>query len=250
MPHDCLIGFASSRARCFLLWLLLYPVAASLVGCNVAAPGRNVDGVRAYQSGQYQRAIQEFQQALAVDSRNANAYYNLGATYHTLGKQQSDPQMLGQAEGLYHQCLDIEPNHVDCHRGLATLLVETNRSESAFTMMKRWAEQSQELASPRIELARLYEEFGDRDSASRHLTDALYLEPKNSRAWAALGRLREEQGLTAQALSDYQQAYAINRFQPGLAERIASLQQGVSLGSGANGYGGTRMVQVPPPATR
>ncbi len=249
-PHVSRIGLALLRGHCRLLWFLLGLVAVSLTGCNVAAPGRNVDGVRAYQSGQYQQAIQDFQQALAADPRNANAYYNLGATYHTLGKQQSDPQVLGQAEGLYHQCLDIEPNHVDCHRGLATLLVDTNRPDSAFTMMKRWAEQSQGLASPRIELARLYEEFGDRDSATRHLTDALYLEPKNSRAWAALGRLREEQGLTAQALSDYQQAYAINRFQPGLAERIASLQQGLSVGGGNNGYGGTQMVQVPGPATR
>jgi len=237
-----------------LLWLffafIMGMMFAAQFGCSTSAQGRNADGVRNYRTGQYQQAIQNFQQALAADPNDANAYYNLGATYFALGRQRSDPQLMAQAEGLYHQCLDSAPNHTDCHRGLAALLVETNRTESAFTLLKRWATQSPGQANPRIELARLYEEFGDRDNASRHLTDAIHLDSNNPRAWTALGRIREQQGLANQALSNYQQAYNLNQFQPGLAQRIASLQQGLSVSSSGRYGQPTQMVNVPGAATR
>ncbi len=220
-------------------------VVVCQIGCTMSAPGRNIDGVRNFQTGQYQQAIQNFQQALAADPSNANAYYNLAATYHALGKQQNNAQLLAQSEGLYHQCLDLESDHIDCHRGLAALLVDTNRPESAFTLLKRWASRSQQLPDARIELARLYEEFGDRDNAIRHLTDALHLDSNSPRAWTALGRLREQEGQVAQALADYQQAYNLNQFQPGLAQRIASLQQGIAMGTDLQTGQATRLVNTP-----
>ena len=110
-------------------------------------------------------------------------------------------------------------------------------------MLKRWGERSPQMANPRIELARLYEEFGDKESAVRQLTDALQLEAANTRAWAALGRLRESQGQMAQALADYQQAYNLNQYQPGVAARIASLQQ--SLGVLPGTQRPTQLVNTP-----
>ncbi|MEM8679115.1 MAG: tetratricopeptide repeat protein [Planctomycetota bacterium] len=233
------------------------PLATALVlstvllgsGCRMSAVGKNVSGVRDYQQGQYHSAIQRFQQALAADPNNADAYYNLAATYYALGKYQGDQGLMNQAEGLYHQCLDLEPNHVECHRGLAGLLVDTNRPESAFTLLKRWAMQNPSDPSARIELARLYEEFGDDDSAIQHLSDALHVDANDHRAWAALGRLREERGEHAQALSNYQQAYNLNQFQPGLSSRIATLQQSLNSGTGVSA-GGTQMVTAPTPSAR
>jgi tetratricopeptide (TPR) repeat protein len=248
-------GIQSSRRlhtlNCLTCVFLL--TAISQIGCSLSPSGRNVDGVRNFQSGQYQRAIQQFQTALASDPNNANAYYNLGATYYALGKQQGNMHMMQQAEGLYHQCLDLAPNHTDCYRGLASLLVDTNRPDSAFTLLKRWGNRSQNLAAPRVELARLYEEFGDRENAVRHLTDALHLDSNSTRAWTALGRLREQQGQLAQALANYQQAYNLNQYQPGLAQRMASLQQGLSTGQRTGGtYAApqTQMVNTPGVTTR
>ena len=215
----------------------------------MSAVGKNVDGVRDFQQGQYQSAIQRFQQALASDPNNANAYYNLAATYYALGKYQGDQGLMNQAEGLYHQCLDLQPNHVECHRGLAALLVDTNRPESAFTLLKRWAMQNPSDPSARIELARLYEEFGDKDSAIQHLSDALHANATDHRAWAALGRIRESRGELAQALSNYQQAYNLNQFQPGLGTRIATLQQNLNVSGGLQA-GGTQMVTAPTPTAR
>lgn len=123
----------------------------------------------------------------------------------------------------------------DCYRGLAALLVDTKRADSAFTLLQRWSDRSPQIANPRVELARLYEEFGDRESARRHLTDAIQIDQRHPRAWAALANLREQQGELAQALADYQQAYSLNGAPPELASRISHLQQRIATaGSGAS----------------
>jgi tetratricopeptide (TPR) repeat protein len=218
------------------------------VGCQMSSRGYNVDGVRNYHVGRYQEAIQSFQQALTNDPNSADAYYNLAATYYELGKRNSDRNLLGQAEGLYNQCLDLDPNHTECYRGLAALLVDTDRSRSAFTLLKGWAQQNVQAADARIELARLYEEFGDKESASRYLTDALNIDARNPRAWTALARLREDQGQLAQALSNYQQAYQLNQYHPGVANRIASLQQRIATSGGVT-QPNTQVVNTPQNST-
>lgn len=193
-------------------------------GCGTFPSSHNVDGVKLFQQGQYPAAMQQFQQALLAEPQNADAYYNLAASYHRLGSQQNDKQSLLQAENLYNQCLDRDENHADCHRGLAVLLVETDRSDRAFALLQNWSARNPRSADARVELARLYEEFGDPETAKTNLQAALQLDQNSARAWAALGRLREQAGDPTQALANYQRSLQLNRQQPAIAERIASLQ--------------------------
>ena len=197
-------------------------------GCQYSASTMNARGVASFQSGRSQQAMTEFQNAIAANPRNADAYYNLAATYHHQGRERSNKELLRQAENLYHRCLDLEPNHVACHRAMAVMLVDTDRPKSAFTLLNRWAERSPNYAEPKIELARLHEEFGEMKSTRRYLTEAIDADPRSPRAWAALARLREQDGDLAQALNNYEQAYRLNVYQPGVANRIASLQQRIA----------------------
>jgi tetratricopeptide (TPR) repeat protein len=218
-------------------------------GCQIAADGQNLQGVRLYQQGNYDGAMQTFQKALATDPDNPNAYYNMAATVHRMGVAQNDTQMLGQAESLYNRCLDLDPDNEDCHRGLAVLLAETGRSDKAFTLLKNWAIRSPNNADARVELARLYEEFGDPKTAEAFLTEALQIDQSDARAWNALARLREQSGDYSQALANYQQSYQLNRFQPEVAERIASLNHSISQ-SGPTTAPDTRTVTNVPTITR
>ena len=219
-----------------------------LVGCHAPGTGQNIEGVRFFQQGQPQAAMSSFQQALVENPNNPEAYYNLASAYHHLGKQNSDPAMLKQAENLYNRCLDLDPNDVACHRSLAVLLVDTDRAQSAFTLLERWANRSPQLADPRIELARLHEEFGEGDAAQRYLAEAIDIDPTNSRAWAAMARLREQSGQYAQALSNYQQSQYLNATQPGVAQRIAMLQQRVRT-AGVPASAGTAPTGTAPQGT-
>ena len=214
------------RAAKMLCLLGLLAVAAT--GCRWSTAGKNVSGVALHQQGRYDEAIVQFQDALTQDPTNADTYYNMARSYHNKAKVTNDQQMLSQAEQLYNQCLDISPDHPDCHRALGCLLVDSGRADKAFTLMQRWNQRSPHIIDSHIELARLYEEFGDKPSAIRHLESAVAVDsndPRSARAWAALASLREQTGDPQQALQNYYRAQQLNPYQPEVAERIASIQQ-------------------------
>jgi tetratricopeptide (TPR) repeat protein len=239
-----------SRRGCRPVALLLLALPLMGTGCGLTSKAQNAEGVRLFEQGAYPTAIQNFQSAIYNDPRNANAYYNLGATYHRLGNANSRQTDLDQAEMYYHQALDQNYNHTDTHRGLAVLLVEQERSDEAFELLEGWSFRSPQLADPKIELARLYEEFGEPDTAQQRLQEALAVEPSNSRALAALGRLREQAGDLTQALADYQRSLWSDRFQPEVAARVAALQQqlGRSTVASAPALGPSRTVNAAPGA--
>ena len=162
--------------------------------------------------------------AIDRDPSNPDGYYNLAAAYHRMGLLNGHAADMTQAERYYYLCLDRDPEHRECYRGLSVLLVEQNRTEEAFRLLQSWADRRPNAPDPKIELARLYEEVGDRDRAKQQLADALQVDAANSRALAAMGRLREQDGDRAQALNNYQQSLASNRFQPDVATRVTSLQ--------------------------
>ncbi len=130
-------------------------------------------------AGRYAEALQQFQVAQKTDPTNPDGYYNLASTYHKLGVMQKDQTLINQSEALYHQCLDLSPNHIDCHRGLAVLLVESGRPDRAFALLKNWSTQNPNLADARVELSRLHQEFGETKTAERYLDEALAMDPSH-----------------------------------------------------------------------
>jgi tetratricopeptide (TPR) repeat protein len=228
-----------------VFFLGLAAILMTAQGCHWTASSQNSNGAKLYEQGQYSAALQQFQKAVATDPKNADGYYNLAATNHRLGMQRNDQAMLTQAESLYNQCLDHAPNHVECHRGLAVLLVDTGRPDRAFALMKNWAAQNPNLAEPRIELARLYEEVNDPQAALKYLEDAVQKDPNNSRAWLALARLREQSGDYAQAVQNYQRSLAINANQPLAVERVAALNRQLSATYEASVAAGQAQIAAP-----
>jgi tetratricopeptide (TPR) repeat protein len=232
---------------CCLSGLLLL----GATGCNLASQGQNVDGVRLFNQGNYQAASDRFRQAMESDPTNPDSYYNLAATYHRQGILRNDKTDLDQAESFYDQCLARDPDHVDCYRGLAVLLVERGESDEAFKVLERWEARSPSSAEPKIELARLRQEFGDQEQAKKYLTEALEFDPHNHRALTALGQIREQEGDHQQALAVYSRSLQANRFQPQVATRVAALQRSVGTTAAiVTPPGGTRVVATPGPATR
>lgn len=221
-------GQTRATRRALLGAMLL---SISSVGCNtINGQASNSEGVRLYQQGAYEQAASKFQEAIANDPNSADGYYNLAASLHKTGALYNRPADVQQAELLYNQCLERDPNHVDCYRGLAVLLSETKRPDAAFRLLNNWNAASPNNPSPKIELARLLEETGQPEQAKTQLVNALVADPSNSRAFTALGRLRDQTGDHQQALANYQRSLEIDRFQPQVAARVASLQ--AALGGG------------------
>lgn len=203
-----------------------FPILLILVssGCQLQSNRQNLDGRRCFEMGAYDQALQRFQQALRADPSDPNAHYNIGRTFHHLGKSSGNQQQLQQAEQAYRTALRMSPTHQPANRGLAVLLAETKRTNEAFAMLQTWSQIQPTSAEPKIELARLYSEFGERQAAIQVLSDALIVDHDNDRALRAIGALREEAGEIRQAVYDYQRSLQINPMQPELANRLAQLQ--------------------------
>ena len=238
-----------------LLLTALY--AAALSGCHFTAQGQNMQGVERFKVGDYNGAAVHFQQALKTNPRNADAHYNLGALYHRYADTNRDASLMATAEREYQQALTLDPNHPDARRGHTALLMQTNRSADAYTYLKQWMEKNPASANPRIELARLYQLSGDKNSAEQLLTQAMQTDPNNPQAWSAIGKLREDSGDYSAALANYQRAFQLNpTTQVAARDKIIELQsRGVNASAGgapppATSPSGTRMVNAPGPMRR
>lgn len=208
---------------------------SAFFGCgSFAAQGRNSEGVRLYQQARYQDSLRQFQEAVYADPNNPHGYYNIAATYHRLGKLERRQADLDQAETYYNMCLDRDANHVECYRGLAVLLAEQGRKEEAFRLIEGWVQRQPKLAEAKVELARLNDEYGNRQAAKDLLIEALASDPNNTRALTALGKIREEAGETAQAVANYQRSLNLDNRQTQVASRLSALQGG-GVGGGTGG---------------
>ena len=197
-------------------------------GCNIQADRLNSVGRQAFEQGRYAVAINEFQQALKSSPNNADAYYNLAASYGALGKQTRNKQWLGQAEQLYRQSISLNDQHVDAHRGLAGLLIESGQEQYAFDLINQWKQRYPGSNAPLVELARLYQEYGDTSRATDLLADSLRLNPSDLRSLVAMGHLRETSGQTHLAIDNYLRALQVDGSQQGLVQHVAALQSRVA----------------------
>ncbi len=233
-------------------WLIVGSSLFALAGCNgFAAKGQNAAGVRAFDRGHYEVAMDQFLEATYTDQSNPDGFYNLAAGHHRIGGQQRRQEELDQAEQYYRMCLERDRDHRDGYRGLAVLLAQQGRSDEAFELIEGWVESHPSSADARIELARLYEEFGDPMVAENLLAEAVEIQPQSARARTALGKIHDDRGETMLAMRNYQQSLQSNAQQPRVASRLALLQ---SAARGATSTtisgGGTRMVDREPTVLR
>ncbi len=215
------------------------------LGCNYRAQRCNVSGLQAYQQGQYAVAVNEFQQALRANPKNADAYYNLGQTYYTMGKQISNQAYISQAEQLLRQSIALDDQHVEAHRALAGLLIETGNEKFAFDLLNTWRNRYPGSAEPSIELARLFQEYGDARQATDYLADALRIEPQNVRALKAMGHVRESQGELQLALENYYRVLQMDTRQADVMQAVSRVQ--TRMAQGTNPAGGNSATQMATP---
>ncbi len=200
-------------------------------GCNLASNGNNLQGKRFFKVGDYNRAVTSFQKGITNNPRNADSYYNLGAVYHELAKRNQNNAYLPYAENYYRQAIQLNDQHVEAHRSLAVLLVETQRQNHGFDLIRTWQQRHPNSPEPLIELARLHQEFGDEPRAVQYLADAIGIDGRNARAHKAMAVIREKQGQYHLALDNYIRSYQSNNMQPDVSQRIAALQSRLQTAS-------------------
>ena len=213
-----------------------------VLGC--AAQNHTAEGMRFFGQARYDAAMTAFRSALQANPNDANALYNVAATYHQsaraslqLGNAAVAQQQYEQAVRHYLSSIARNPNHADAHRGLATLYMDWQNPQAAFDLLIGWSNANPISAEPKLELARLHQEWAQyvtiqgraeeaapfRDVPVQILQQILATDPTNYRALRALGFWKEQNGDIAGAVFDYSRSLQANPQQRDLEERIAAL---------------------------
>ena len=193
----------------------------------------NSAGVQLFKEGFYPAAQLNFEEALSYTPGNPDIQYNLASALHRDGDYE-------QAEHYYNRALDQNPDHRRSYHALTVLLLEDDRRDDAISLMEGWVEDTPWSTTASVELAWLYEELGDLESAGQQLQFALEIKPSDPESLARLASLREKSGDTGRALALYERSMASGPYRPEIASRVALLRSG---GGGENGNsGGSRYV--------
>ncbi len=92
--------------------------------------GYTCSGVVYNGTGQYERAVQEFQQALKLDPTSDDSYLGLAGSYEQLGK-------LGDAETTYGQAVRVRPQYWGGYNRLGAFYWRTGRYPEAVDMFQK-----------------------------------------------------------------------------------------------------------------
>jgi tetratricopeptide (TPR) repeat protein len=198
-------------------------VLALLVSaCAPTSAGRvqeyNELGVQHFQKGEFDRAIADFQSALALRPANSALLYNLGQCYDHLGQ-------MDQAEQTFRLCLQQQPNDADCRHALNVLLVQRGRLAEAQQLVQEWLTREPKLSAAYAEDGWLYERQGDPIKAIKRYQQAVYYDSHNTLALVEMGRIYEEElNLPSRALKLYQTVLEYDPHQPDLVKRVNRLR--------------------------
>jgi tetratricopeptide (TPR) repeat protein len=203
---------------------------------------RNADAPR------LKKALAYFEQAVAIDPNNAEAWAALGDGYASLGGdyEAEDPALmrpkaraaiakaleldpnLGDAyvasawlkmfnwdevgaEGDFQRAIKLNPNNSEAHRRYAFYLRECNRFDEALEENRRAIDLAPLDIMPQILLAWIYEGQGLADKTIEQANRVLELDPNHTSAYARLGDAYSKKGQWSEALAAYEHVKETDR---------------------------------------
>jgi Tfp pilus assembly protein PilF len=182
----------------------------------------NDDGLHLFQRGDYPHARECFQAALKLTPEDVSLRYNLAESNERLGK-------MGDAETLYKECLQRDPNHADCRQALCVLLVRQGRRDEAVRMVADWMTREPARADAYALDGWLLHQAGDLPQAQGRLQQALQFDPNNTHALTELALVYESLASPERALALYERSLDVERNQSEVIDRVNRLKaQGVS----------------------
>jgi Tfp pilus assembly protein PilF len=196
-----------------------------LGGCAPTAQERvhdyNEDGLHLYQHGEYGRAAESFEAAIALEPGDAALLYNAGRCHDRAGDA-------ARAEQYYTACLQKAPNHAGARNGLAALMLRQGRRDEATQMIEGWLASQPKRGAAHAADGILLHQLGDLPSAKLRLEEALRLDPHDTRALVELGLVYEALQRPDRSLVLYERALDEDPQLEEVAERLRRLQaQGV-----------------------
>jgi len=112
----------------------------------------------------YQEAFEEMKQVAELDANNLDVRVKLGNYYLLAGKQQS-AAAISEAERMAKEVLQKDPNHIEGHILMGSVLFQQNHKPEAFAELNRAIEIDPQRVESYLSLARFYALTKDTDTA-------------------------------------------------------------------------------------
>src|SRR5882672_4647259 len=185
-------------------------VAALFTGCsrdpNVRKQKYFESGERYYANGKYREAAIQYANAVQMDSRFAQAHYQLGETYLKLRDWNRAFQELSRAA-------ELDPENYPAHVDIANLLVSTRQTESlkqAEEHLKILREKQPNNPTTYEAWANYYSAQSNLGAAIQEMQKAVLVDPNRSESYLNLALLQMRGNLADQAEVNFKKAASVD----------------------------------------
>jgi tetratricopeptide (TPR) repeat protein len=201
-----------SRTVVVRLFLVGFLITALFTGCsrdpNVRKQKFLESGDRYFSQGKYREAAIQYSNAVQIDSRFAQAHYQLGQTYLKLGDSQRAFQELSR-------CVELSPDNYRAHIDLANLLLTARNPDGS--PIEDYLKQAQghldllrekQPQNPEVfeAWANYYSARNNLGAALQEMQKAITADPNRSESFLNLALLQLRANLPEQAEIDFKKA--------------------------------------------
>ena len=160
-------------------------------------------GNRHYHAGEYADAITDYNQAIALDPKLAEAYNNRGAANNHLGKY-------AEAIADYDQAITLDPKDAVAYSNRGAANNHLGKYAEAIADYDQAIALDPKYAVSYYNRGNAYADLGKYAEAIADYTQAIALDPKNAAAYNNRGAANNHLGKYAEAIADYDQAIALD----------------------------------------
>src|SRR5215831_8433486 len=156
-----------------------------------------------YERGQYDRAIEDYNQAIRLNPNHANAFSNRGATYARKGEYD-------RAIENYDEAIRLNPKHADAFSNRGVAYGRKGDYDRAVENYDEAIRLNPKHAAALYGRGNAYRRKGDYDRAIENYDEALRLNPKHANALYNRGNAYRHKGDYNRAIENYDLAIELN----------------------------------------
>ena len=163
----------------------------------------NISGDTCYEHGDIPAAIHEFQKALQLDPQNVNVHNSLGVCYGVLGDH-------GRALEAFAHALSLESGEYMAVYNMGLIHLLQGRREEALEQFLRAGDMHGDIFEIQFQTGKLRLEMGNPQAARPLLERAARMRSRSGNAQRLLGDCYAELNLPEKAIGAYQKAVKVN----------------------------------------
>jgi len=195
--------------------------ALGYVGGGADVEARSASNLATFylEEKQYDRAIALYERALAKDSRDLTALYNLGYAYKGMGAN-------ARAAESFERLLSARPDYMEARLVLSDVYVSLGRARDALALLQAKAADGSEDPGWHNHRGTVLASLGRTDEAAAAFERAIALRPDEASPYLNLARVRLAGGDRAGAEAALRRARAAAPDDPRIEARLAELRSG------------------------